>query len=264
MPRYLIVQGLALIEPVGFSWALLLVFTLVFLRRRLWRTALATGVPMLILFVFGSTDVPGALLRSLERPYAGLNIAALPKADAIVLLGASAHPARFEVAGMHLTGAADRLVMALELSRLGKAPVLVIGGSVAQFPEREILESETVRDWIVGRRLAQGEVIALPGCADTHDEAVFVAKLAQERGWQQVLLVTSANHMRRAHATFRTAGVNAVPAPCNFLTDLSEAPSTAPPGVPRHGGLAKTATWLHEVIGWLEYRRRGWIDAGKL
>lgn len=260
MPRYLIEQGLALIEPVGLTWALLLVFTLVFLWRRRWRTSLATGLPMAILFVFGSTDVPGALLRSLERPYAGLDIAALPKADAIVLLGASAHPARYEVAGMHLTGAADRLVMALELSRLGKAPVLVIGGSVAEFPERQILESETVRDWIVERRLAQGEVIALPGCADTHDEAVFVSRIASERGWQQLLLVTSANHMRRALGTFRKAGLRVVPAPCNFLTDISEAPSSAPPGVPRHGGLAKTATWLHEVIGWLEYRRRGWID----
>ncbi len=259
MGHFLIEQVLGLIEPVGFAWALLLVFTIVFARRRHWRPALATGVPMLILFIFGSTDVPGWLLRGLERPFAGLNIATLPKADAIVLLGASAHPARFEVAGMHLTGAADRLVMALELSRLGKAPVLVVGGSVAQFPERDILESETVRDWIVERRLAQGEVVALPACADTHDEAVFTAQLARERGWQQVLLVTSANHMRRALGTFRTAGLRVIPAPCNFLTDLSEAPSSQPPGVPRHGGFAKTATWLHEQIGWLEYRRRGWI-----
>src|SRR5438270_178401 len=137
---------------------------------------------MLILFVFGATDVPGALLRQLEGPYANPNIAALPNADAIVVCGASAHPARFEVAHMHLTGVADRIVMALELSRLGKAPVLVLGGSASEFPERVILESETVRDWIVQRGLAKGEVLALPGCADTHDEATFTASLARERG----------------------------------------------------------------------------------
>jgi len=258
--HYLTEQIIGLLEPAGLAWALLLIATIVFLRKRRWRESLATGAPMLILFAFGSTDLPGALLRTLERPYAGVKIDALPRADAIVLLGASAHPARLEVAGMHLTAAADRLVMALELSRLGKAPVLVIGGAVSQFPEGEVLESETVRKWIVDRQLARGEVIALRGCADTHDEATFTAELARERRWKEVLLVTSASHMKRAAATFRTAGLNVIPAPCNFMTGLSEAPSWEPPGVPRYGGLGKTAMWLHETIGWIEYRRRGWIE----
>ena len=264
MKHYLIEQALALLEPFGFVWAFLLVFTIIFARRRRWREALVTGVPMAILFTSGATDVPGALMRSLERPYADRDIAALPAADAIVLLGAGAHPARYEVAGMHLTSSGDRIVMALELSRLGKAPVLVIGGSVSKFPEGERLESETVRNWIVERQLVKGEVIALPGCADTHDEALHVARLSGERGWRQVLLVTSAGHMRRAHATFRTAGVNAIPAACNFMTSLSEAPSFEPPGVPQYGGLGKIDSWLHETIGWWEYRRRGWIDPAKL
>ncbi len=254
---------MGLLEPVGFVWALLLVFTLVYLHKRRWRTALVTGVPMAILYLVGATDFPGALLRSLERPYANVDIAALPQADAIVMLGAGAHPARLEVAQMHLTGAADRLVMALELSRLGKAPTLVLGGASMPFPEGDRLESETVRSWMVERHLAQGEVIALPACADTHDEAVFTAKIARERGWKHLLLVTSANHMRRASATFRTAGLHVTPAPCNFLTDLSEAPLWDPPGVPRHGGFAKASTWLHEIVGWFEYRRRGWIDPTK-
>lgn len=263
MNHYLVEQVIGLLEPVGFIWAFLLIFTLAYLRKRRWRAALVTGVPVVILYVVGATDVPGALLRSLERPYADVNIAALPQADAIVLLGAGAHPARLEVAQMHLTGAADRLVMALELSRLGKAPVLVLGGAVMDFPEGEKRESETVRNWMVERNLARGEVIALPGCADTHDEALFTAKLASERGWKHLLLVTSANHMRRASATFRTAGLNVTPAPCNFLTSLSEPASWDPPGVPRHGGFAKISTWLHEAIGWIEYRRRGWIDPSK-
>lgn len=259
MGHYFLKQALALIEPLGFAWALLVVFTIVFLRRRHWLASVATGVPMALLFIFGSTDLPGWLLRGLERPYAGVEIAALPKADAIVMLGGSAQPARFEVGGMHLTLAADRIMMGVELSRLGKAPVLVIGGAVAQFPEGDRAESDTVRQWIVERGFSSGEVVALPVCRDTHDEAVFTARLAAERGWQQVLLVTSANHMRRAAATFHTAGVSVIPAPCNFHTELSKPPSFEPPGVPKAGGFEKTAMWLHEQIGWLEYRRRGWI-----
>jgi uncharacterized SAM-binding protein YcdF (DUF218 family) len=256
---------LALIEPTGFAWTCLFLLTLAFAWRRRWRAALATAVPTIILFVFGSTDAPGFFMRELERPYADVDLAALPKADAIVLLGGGVQPARFEVADMHLTASGDRVIMAIELSRLGKAPVLVLGGSVAKFPDRDIQESETVKAWLVDRKLVQGEVIALPGCADTHDEALFTKQLVQERGWQQVLLVTSACHMRRAVGTFRTAGVSVIPAPCNFMTELSHAPSPpGPPGPPRAGGLEKMAVWLHEVIGWLEYRRRGWIDPAKL
>lgn len=259
MGHYLLKQALALIEPLGFAWALLVAATIVFLLRRRWRTSLATGVPAVLIFIFGSTDVPGGLLRGLERPYAGVDIAALPKADAIVMLGGGVQPARFEVGGMHLTLAADRIIMATELSRLGKAPTLVLGGAAAQFPEGDRSESETVRRWMVERDLAPGEVIALPVCRSTRDEAVSTAKLAAERGWQQVLLVTSANHMRRAAATFHAAGLRVIPAPCNFHTELSKPPSFEPPGVPKAGGFEKTAMWLHEQIGWLEYRRRGWI-----
>jgi uncharacterized SAM-binding protein YcdF (DUF218 family) len=76
-----------------------------------------------------------------------------------------------------------------------------------------------------------------------------------------VLLVTSAFHMRRAAAVFGSAGIPVVPVPCNFLTEISLA--SAPPGigVPRAGNLLKASIWLHEQIGWLMYRQRGWIDA---
>jgi hypothetical protein len=32
-------------------------------------------------------------------------------------------------------------------------------------------------------------------------------------------------------------------------------------GLPTFLGFVLTSTWLHEEIGWLEYRRRGWISA---
>jgi uncharacterized SAM-binding protein YcdF (DUF218 family) len=261
MGKIVIDQIIALIEPTGLAWAWLLVLTLLCALRRRWRTAAAVAVPMLILWVFGSTDVPGVLLRDLERPWAYLDLKTVPSCDAIVLLGGGAEPARFEAGGLHLSPAGDRVMMALELSKLGKAPAIVIGGNAADFPEGPIAESETVRDWMLSRQFTQGEVIALPPCGDTHDEAVAVARLVGERGWHQVLLVTSANHMRRAAATFRTAGVNVAPVACNFLTELSHAPSPGIALVPRAGGLGKTGIWLHEQIGWLEYRRRGWIDA---
>jgi len=60
-------------------------------------------------------------------------------------------------------------------------------------------------------------------------------------------------------ATFRTAGLEVTPAPCNFLTSVSLGSSGSGVGIPSYGGFARISTWLHEQIGWWEYRRRGWI-----
>jgi uncharacterized SAM-binding protein YcdF (DUF218 family) len=102
-------------------------------------------------------------------------------------------------------------------------------------------------------------MIALGANGDTHDEALKVRALATERGWRRVLLVTSANHLRRASATFRAQGFEVISAPCNFLTNVSTEPGPSGLLVPRYDGFVKAAIYLHEQAGWWMYRRRGWI-----
>jgi hypothetical protein len=42
---------------------------------------------------------------------------------------------------------------------------------------------------------------------------------------------------------------------------LSFSPDPPIFGIPDTFGFICVSTWLHEKIGWIEYRRRGWIDA---
>ena len=65
--------------------------------------------------------------------------------------------------------------------------------------------------------------------------------------------------MRRASAVFRAQGLDVIPVPCNFITTVSTAPSQFRILVPRYEGFFKVATWLHEEVGWMVYRQRGWI-----
>jgi uncharacterized SAM-binding protein YcdF (DUF218 family) len=262
MARFVLHQLLALVQPVGIVWACLVVLTIVFARFKRPRSALACGFLAALIYLVGSTGFPGWLMRGLERPFANMGPETRPQADAIVMLGGGSEPARYEAGGMHLSYAGDRIIMALELARLGKAPALVLGGGEASFPNEIISESETVKRWMLSTGLNSTEIIALPRSADTHDEAVHVSKLAKERGWKTILLVTSANHMRRALATFRTAGVNVTPAPCNFFTEVSVASSGTDISlrIPRSGGFLKLEMWLYEQIGWHYYRYKGWIS----
>jgi uncharacterized SAM-binding protein YcdF (DUF218 family) len=170
-------------------------------------------------------------------------------------------PSRYEASGAHLTAAGDRVVMANELFRLKKAPVLVLGGNANKLDGVVRFEGVIVKDLLSTWGVPPEDVIPTGANEDTHDEALKVHALAAERGWHRILLVTSANHMRRASAVFRAQGLEVIPAPCNFLTTLATAP--APPGfaVPRYDGFEKVAIWLHEEVGWWTYRRRGWIKS---
>ncbi|RYD83731.1 MAG: YdcF family protein [Verrucomicrobiaceae bacterium] len=260
-------QLLLLIQPFGFVWLCLLVLTLRLCWIRLWRFAVATGALVVLMFIVGATDFPGALLRSLEREFAGVQVEQLPEVDAVVLLGGGGQPSRFEASSLHLTRAGDRVLMAVHLMRLGKAPVLVIGGGAGKLDGTLRNEADLVRNWISDWNLLKTprqttpEILSLGHCTDTHHEALKVRALADSRGWRRVLLVTSASHMRRALATFRTAGVAAEPVACNFITTVSTSAAEARLTVPRYEGLEKIAIVLHEWVGWVEYRRRGWIKS---
>ena len=249
-----------LLEPIGLLWLALIVLAALLWRKRQRASALANAGLAVFIYLIGATDLPDALLRSLENPYAGVQLDTLPVCDAVVMLGGGLDPARYEVGGLHLTRAGDRIVTALEMIRLGKAPVLVCGGSGVKVDGVMKVEADLFKQALTERRVPVPEIISLGHCEDTRDEATRTRAIAQQRGWRRVLLVTSATHLPRAVATFRALGVDVVPVPCNFLTTLSAARASSGFGIPRWGGFEKISVWMHEKIGWWEYRRRGWIE----
>jgi uncharacterized SAM-binding protein YcdF (DUF218 family) len=254
-------QFVYLLEPLGMLWASLLLLTLWLAIKRQWGPALFAGLIVLFITLIGSTGIPGKLLGSLEKPFAGRHAEELPDADAIVLLGGGAAPSRYEADGVHFTDAGDRVVMANELFRLKKAPVLLLGGNANKLDGVIKVEGEIVKNLLITWGVPAEAIIPLGTNQDTHDEALKVRALATERGWHRVLLVTSANHMRRAAAVFRAQGLEVIPAACNFLTTVGTAPALPGWSVPRHDGFVKVAIWLHEKVGWWTYRHRGWIKA---
>lgn len=252
---------LTLLEPVGFIWACLLILSGLLLRKRQPRLAAMPAGLAVLIWIIGATPLPGRLLGSLERPWVGVKHADLPEADVIMLLGGYSHPSREEVGRLHFNGSADRAVTALELVRLGKAKSLIVSGSGYTINGEAFVEGDLFREILVARQLGGPEVISLGGCKNTRHEAEKVSRLAQERGWKRVLLVTSASHMRRAAGVFRTTtGLEIVPVPSAFLTSVSVVTTDSLDLIPRSGGFGKIDGFLHEQIGWRVYRWRGWIS----
>ena len=159
----------------------------------------------------------GVLLLGLplERPYlASQDVASLPAADAIVVLGGGicktermTYPDMFE--------GADRVWHAARAWKAGKAPVVVVSGAndlVATVPL--LLDLGVPREAIVVDNESR----------NTYENSRFTerlllsrAKNAEGRGAPpSVLLVTSAWHMTRALGNFSRTSLTVVPAPCDF------------------------------------------------
>lgn len=254
-------SALRLIEPVGFAWACLVLLALLSLRKRQPRLAAGAGALAVFIWVIGATPLPGSLLASLERPWVGVKREALPEADVVVLLGGFSAPSREEVGRLHFNQSADRAVTALELLRLGKAKTLVVGGSALTVGGEPFAEADLFKGILTMWQSGGPEIVSLGGCKHTRHEAEKVARLAAERGWKRVLLVTSASHLRRATGVFRTTtGLEIVPVPSAFLTSASIITTDSTDLIPRSAGFVKVEAWLHEVIGWRVYRWRGWIS----
>lgn len=96
---------------------------------------------------------------------------------------------------------ADRSTRAAELFRQGLAPVVVASG-VRLRPYAGI--SELMEHDLAERGVPKEKILRFPQDADnTLEEAKSLAKLAGEKNWHSVIVVTSNYHTRRARYIFR-------------------------------------------------------------
>lgn len=254
---------LHVVEPLGLIWLALVAAAAWKFYRKQKREAWAVTALVIFMWIFGATFVPGSILATLEEPYAGLDIDKLTECDAIMLLGGGTEPAKFEVGQMRLNDAGDRVLMALAVARRGKAPVIYVGGDLRRRGPARLEEGKCARDWLREEGGVTNRVVALVECSNTRDEAQRIRSLAESEGLKSVALVTSAFHMRRAAAVFRTTNPDLAvhEVPCDFRTLAGRFGSPTVTLIPKPGGFTKMSVYLHEVVGWYYYRLRGWIDS---
>jgi len=240
-----------LVEPIGFIWMILLIACTRALIKKERRQAMFTGGLALFITLVGSTKLPAHLLAGLEKPYAIEDLGALPKCDAVVVLGGGHSYVSSAPFNIEMHDAADRYVMAAELVRLGKGRALVIGGSHG--------EGTLLKNWLEAWKPFQQPIFDMSANLHTRDEATNSAALAKEQGWNKIILVTSAWHMRRSVALFEKVGLEVVPVGADFVgTSALETHWSFYP-VPWYAGFRTLAMYTHEQVGWLYYKLRGWI-----
>lgn len=251
------------VYPLGLS-CLLLILALVWLWRHPDRATGAITLALIILLLSSNGWVATYLTRSLE--WRNLPPAELPQAEAIVVLGGGTLPADFPRPWFEITEAGDRIIHGARLYLAGKAPLLIVSGGRISWRGGDSPESADMAA-IAELMGAPAEAIVQDSTSlNTYQNAVNVKKILQERGLNQILLVTSALHMPRSLMIFRHQGIEAIPAATDFfvseesLDEIGGSPQARILNLlPDANYLNQVAKALKEYIGLGVYRLRGWL-----
>jgi uncharacterized SAM-binding protein YcdF (DUF218 family) len=244
-----------LIQPLNWV-ATLVLASLVLQKRKPRRARRLLWASLLVLLVAGWLPPPDLLTRYLETRYAEVP----PQADlrgyaGVVVLGGATESGSVQQAHLQplLNGAAERLTAPVAmLLRNPHLRVLYTGGEGALFGSGPS-EADRARVFFESMGLSDKQVQYESVSRNTFENAVLTAKLPGVDNKQRWLLVTSANHMPRAMATFVKAGWNVTAYPVDFHTGESESWS----GYSLSGGINNWELVLHELTGLLAYRLTG-------
>ncbi|MDP8963589.1 MAG: YdcF family protein [Cyanobacteriota bacterium] len=249
--------------PLGLACLLMLVALVMW-----WTRPRLVPVPVvlaLIVLLLGSNSwVANSLVRSLELQHVPKG--ALPRAEAIVVLGGATKPAFAPRPTVDLSEEGDRVLYGAQLYREGKAPLVIASGGRISWRGGGPSESADMAEILKTLGVPNSAILQDPTSLNTYQNAVNVKKIINERGIRRVLLVTSAMHMPRSLRIFQRQGIEAIPAPTDFLVTQQEleepnnsTQATILSLLPDADRLEMTTRALKEYLGTLIYRLRGWL-----
>lgn len=150
----------------------------------------------------------------------------------------------------------ERLTYAFALhERWPEVPIIVTGGRL--LGEEHPSVARVMADYLVRQGVPDALITEEPEARNTHENARNTAELLRSLQLHTVALVTEARHMLRAELSFTAQGIDVLPAPCCFASDIDE----------WEWNLLSPSWWtlqtmegtFHEWLGLLAYKLRGWI-----
>ena len=249
--------------PLGLACLLMVVALVMWWRRSRW-VPIPISLALMVLLLASNSWIANSLVKSLE--WQQIPAKALPSADAIVILGGATKSTFPPRPGVDLSEQGDRVLYGAQLYREGKAPVVIASGGRIFWRGGGPSESADIAKILQTIGVPASAILQDPTSLNTYENAVNVKKIMKEQGIRRVLLVTSAMHMPRSLRIFQRQGIEAIPAPTDFLVSQQELeePNSSPQAtvlslIPDADRLQMTTRALKEYVGSLVYRLRGWL-----
>jgi len=223
------------------------------------RKKIFTGAGLLIILIFGNSFILDEVVRQYE-------IEAIILDDTnhyeygIVLSGMTRWDSQLKRVNFH--GNVGRLLQALPLHENGIVDSLIFSGGDGSAFQSDIKEAVALVNYLNSINYNTTKIILEPNSKNTHENALFTVKTLEKQGVnlrsKNVLLITSALHMKRSLACFEKEGISCTPyvtsriaGPRKYVFDHLFIPNSEA----MHGWKAL----LHELIGFAIYSLMSYI-----
>ncbi len=247
------------VYPVGLVITLAIIAWLfaLFGFKRISRYSMIVAVG--ILWISSTPVFSSMLYRQLEKEYKPVPIEYSSSADVVIVLGGIMGQQLQPHIAPDLSGSVDRVLHAARLYHADKVKKIVVAAGnlpwLKSIKPEALLIADLLMEWGVPEEAISLETES----RNTYENAKGAKRIMDEQGYKRALLVTSAMHMPRALATFRTVGINAIPSPTDYHS-VNRKKITVMEFLPDAGALKGTTNVIKEYLGTLVYRWRGWIE----
>lgn len=239
------------------TWSLLLLVLAIWMLQRQRTGAAMLSILLAIgcLWIFSTARVSQVLMESLENQSPPRVASEVPAADAIILLGgAMLHPVPPRPQA-EMNDAGDRVTFAAALYHAGKAPYIIISGGQV-FPQDGLLtEADYHIELFEALGVPRDHLILETQARNTSENASYIAALGEEKGFQKMILVTSAFHMPRSLYLFEPFDLDLIAAPTDYRAPVHGQPEVLL-WLPDADALADSQLALREWMGIAFYRLR--------
>lgn len=213
----------------------------------------------LMLFLFSNSFLLDEVMRAWEMPPSKIEKSGKVYDYAIVLGGVlTYYDVKNDQIGFNRS--IDRLMQAVKLYKKGIVKKIIFTGGDGSVLKDGGNEGNIIKKFISETQIvAEKDFIVENGARNTRENAKFIAELLKTDSLTgNVVIITSAFHMKRSLGCFKKAGMN----PDYFVADRFSGKRKYTPDhliVPSTNALDRWAMILHEISGYYIYKIMGYI-----
>lgn len=238
-------------------WILLLLLYSVFTKSedRRKKSLIAT---LVVFFIFtNSFLVNEGLLLWEEEP---VLVSTLQEGQTAIVLTGVVNSQKASTDRVYFGRGADRVIHTIQLYKAGKVKNILISGGSGSLTGRDIPEADQLKKVFLYCGVSEKDILLENKSRNTRESALYSRKLIDSLGIKQnLLLVTSAFHMKRSQGCFSKAGLSTAIYPVDYYTKDRQR-SLTPDNlfIPSSDAMSKWALLIHEITGYVTYRVMGY------